>query len=140
MYCSQENLKFCDLKVFRELSLSFLYCSQSAKKYEILRCVLFLFGEMIMCQFGCYGNKGERPWYMYGFQVCFAASIAIWIAQLGKLGNKVEEELGSNMHCLTLHRQYKKDWFVFSSMAIYACNTYICSLSNCAKFSILSCC
>ena len=88
---------------------NFTICSKSAKVYELLRCVLFLVGEMVMCQLGCYGNPGERPLYMYGFQFCFAASIAIWIAQIVKLGNKSEEDCVSKVNCLIANGRSKKD-------------------------------
>lgn len=44
-----------------------------------------------MCNFGFYGEKGFRPWFMYGFQWCFAFSVAIWIAHIFKGGNLKEE-------------------------------------------------
>lgn len=65
--------------------------SKSANYYELIRCVMFLFGEILMCKLGFYGEKGVRPWFMYGFQWCFSFSIAVWIAQIMKEGNAEEE-------------------------------------------------
>jgi hypothetical protein len=51
---------------------------------------------MVGCKLGLYGENGYRPWFMYGFQWCFAFSIAVWIAQIVKEGNAKEEVWHNN--------------------------------------------
>ncbi|XP_053379349.1 uncharacterized protein LOC123562170 [Mercenaria mercenaria] len=72
--------------------------SKSANYYELTRCVLFLVGEMAACKLGLYGEKGYRPWFMHGFQWCFAFSVVIWIAQILTAGNAKEEIRHTEVH------------------------------------------
>ena len=56
--------------------------SRSAPLFEILRCSLFLIGDIVLCQTGFYGNKGYRPTFIYAFQLLYAVSIALMIATI----------------------------------------------------------
>ncbi|KAL4229255.1 hypothetical protein ACF0H5_012295 [Mactra antiquata] len=65
--------------------------STSSKYFELTRCVLFMMGEIVLCQLGYYGDDKIRPTFMYGLQGVFAFSIAIWVAMIVKAGNRAEE-------------------------------------------------
>ena len=48
----------------------------------MFRCALFISGDMVMCQTGFYGAKGYRPNFLYGLQVFYGFSLAVWLAEL----------------------------------------------------------
>lgn len=58
--------------------------SSDAAYLEMLRCGLFLVGDVVMCQTGFYGQKGYRPNFMYGLNILYIVSIAAWLAELAR--------------------------------------------------------
>ena len=50
----------------------------------MLRCGLFIVGDIIMNQMGFFGEKGYRPAAMHGLDILYASSIAIWLADIAR--------------------------------------------------------
>ncbi|XP_052803718.1 alkylglycerol monooxygenase-like [Mya arenaria] len=65
--------------------------SKSAKIFELVRCLMFVVGETVLCQIGWFGERGERPLAMVAFRWLFAASASLWVALIMRAGNATEE-------------------------------------------------
>ena len=61
-----------------------MYYSPGAAYLEMIRCGLFIVGDVALCQVGVFGDKGYRPAAMQGLDILYAFSIAIWIAELAR--------------------------------------------------------
>ncbi|WAR05989.1 ALKMO-like protein, partial [Mya arenaria] len=59
--------------------------------FELVRCLMFVVGETVLCQIGWFGERGERPLAMVAFRWLFAASASLWVALIMRAGNATEE-------------------------------------------------
>eukprot|EP00105_Crassostrea_gigas_P027615 XP_011449002.1 PREDICTED: alkylglycerol monooxygenase [Crassostrea gigas] len=50
----------------------------SAPKYEVVRCLMTLAGDVALCHYGFYGAPGYRPTFVTVLQALFTASLALW--------------------------------------------------------------
>lgn len=59
--------------------------SSGAASLEMLRCGLFIVGDIIISQRGgFFGEKGYRPTVMFCLHIVYASSIAIWLAEIAR--------------------------------------------------------
>lgn len=60
------------------LVINIVYYSPSAPKYEVVRCLMTLAGDVALCHYGFYGAPGYRPTFVTVLQALFTASLALW--------------------------------------------------------------
>lgn len=58
--------------------INIVYSSPSAPKYEVVRCLMTLAGDVALCHYGFYGAPGYRPTFVTVLQALFTASLALW--------------------------------------------------------------
>lgn len=58
--------------------INVVYYSPSAPKYEVVRCLMTLAGDVAVCHYGFYGAPGYRPTFVTVLQALFTASLALW--------------------------------------------------------------